>query len=172
MLYCIISGKYMKVGYTSDFRTLFKRVNAYRSYLPEFCVFGIRDGNKDDEKYYQTLYKTKDGCEFGFKNNKAIKSFMKKGFASNLSNYLVEVRNIDAVDNRGRITDLYMCYKDGTDIIKNSEDYNNLEFAALVEDGLSDGKIKYKRFDNSFLFNRDFREVINFCKKHLYVKNK
>lgn len=50
MLYFIKSQNYLKIGYTKDKSTYFKRINDYKTHNPEFKVLDVvKDGTSKDE---------------------------------------------------------------------------------------------------------------------------
>ena len=57
MLYLIESGIYAKIGYTSDNKTLEKRLSSYQTHNPQFRLVDITDGTREDEQRLQALYK-------------------------------------------------------------------------------------------------------------------
>lgn len=57
MLYLIESGIYAKIGYTSDNKTLEKRLSSYQTHNPSFRLLDTAEGSEEDEKRLQALYK-------------------------------------------------------------------------------------------------------------------
>lgn len=58
MLYFIKSGNYLKIGYTKDVFTYYKRMQAYRTDNPDITVLDvIKDGTLKDEKKIHNLLK-------------------------------------------------------------------------------------------------------------------
>lgn len=57
MLYLIESGIYAKIGYSTDYNTLEKRINSYQTHNPSFNLVDTAEGSQEDEKKLQALYK-------------------------------------------------------------------------------------------------------------------
>ena len=55
MLYLLESLNKYKIGFTKDFETLKLRMSSYKTHNPNFTLLGVRDGSKEDEKYYHRL---------------------------------------------------------------------------------------------------------------------
>ena len=57
MLYLIESGIYAKIGYSTNYDTLEKRINSYQTHNPSFNLVDTAEGTEEDEKKLQALYK-------------------------------------------------------------------------------------------------------------------
>jgi hypothetical protein len=64
MLYLLKSNKSYKVGYTRDEESLTFRLRAYKTHNPEFVLIGLREGSKEDEKFYHDLMKVTRSSEW------------------------------------------------------------------------------------------------------------
>ena len=57
MLYLIESGIYAKIGYSTNYDTLEKRISSYQTHNPSFNLVDTAEGTEEDEKKLQALYK-------------------------------------------------------------------------------------------------------------------
>lgn len=57
MLYLIESDIYAKIGYSTNYDTLEKRINSYQTHNPSFNLVDTAEGTEEDEKKLQALYK-------------------------------------------------------------------------------------------------------------------
>lgn len=75
MLYLIESGIYAKIGYTSDNKTLEKRLSSYQTHNPSFRLLDTAEGSEEDEKRLQALYKdykANPNTEWSYTNNSSL----------------------------------------------------------------------------------------------------
>ena len=78
MIYLIVSGDYMKIGYTENPKTLISRMNAYSTHNPYFFLVGIcLEGTKEEEQQWHTKYKHIYN-EFGKVDATLIREFMNR----------------------------------------------------------------------------------------------
>lgn len=89
MLYLIESGIYAKIGYTSDNKTLEKRLSSYQTHNPSFRLLDTAEGSEKDEKRLQALYKD-------YKANPNTEwSYTKKLVTKIWMDYRASIENVD-----------------------------------------------------------------------------
>ena len=76
MLYLVVSGGYMKVGYTANLQTLQSRLRQYKTHNPNITVVGVCRGSKALEKYFHKKCRLLKGSEFAIFDPKVVAEFM------------------------------------------------------------------------------------------------
>ena len=89
MLYLIESGIYAKIGYSTNYDTLEKRINSYQTHNPSFNLVDTAEGTEEDEKKLQALYED-------YKSNpKTEWSYAKKLVTKIWMDYRASRENVD-----------------------------------------------------------------------------
>lgn len=76
MLYLVVSGGYMKVGYTTNLRTFQARLGQYKTHNPNITVVGVCRGSKTLEKYFHKKCRLLKDSEFAVFDPKVVAEFM------------------------------------------------------------------------------------------------
>ena len=76
MLYLVVSGGYMKVGYTTNLQTFQTRLRQYKTHNPNITVVGVCRGSKALEKYFHKKCRLLKGSEFAVFDPQIVAEFM------------------------------------------------------------------------------------------------
>lgn len=76
MLYLIISGGYMKIGFTTNLQTFQSRLRQYKTHNPNISVVGVCRGSKTLEKHFHKKCRLLKGSEFAIFDPKIVAEFM------------------------------------------------------------------------------------------------
>lgn len=76
MLYLVVSGGYMKIGYTTNLQTLQSRLRQYKTHNPNLGVIGVCRGSKALEKQFHKRCRLLKGSEFATFDPKVVADFM------------------------------------------------------------------------------------------------
>lgn len=136
MLYFIESGIYAKIGYSTDYNTLEKRINSYQTHNPSFNLVDTADGTEEDEKKLQALYKDYKA------NPKTEWSYAKKLVTKIWMDYRASRENVDYYTEFGiglSKTEEYGKIENKTNLLRALENH-------LVTDGKIDLYTEFEQF--------------------------
>lgn len=136
MLYLIESGIYAKIGYSTNYDTLEKRINSYQTHNPSFNLVDTAEGTEEDEKKLQALYKDYKA------NPKTEWSYAKKLVTKIWMDYRASRENVDYYTEFGiglSKTEEYGKIENKTNLLRALENH-------LVTDGKIDLYTEFEQF--------------------------
>lgn len=136
MLYLIESGIYAKIGYSTNYDTLEKRINSYQTHNPSFNLVDTAEGTEEDEKKLQALYED-------YKSNpKTEWSYAKKLVTKIWMDYRASRENVDYYTEFGiglSKTEEYGKIENRTNLLRALQNH-------LVTDGKIDLYTEFEQF--------------------------
>lgn len=136
MLYLIESGIYAKIGYSTNYDTLEKRINSYQTHNPSFNLVDTAEGTEEDEKRLQALYKDYKA------NPKTEWSYAKKLVTKIWMDYRASRENVDYYTEFGiglSKTEEYGKIENKTNLLRALQNH-------LVTDGKIDLYTEFEQF--------------------------
>lgn len=136
MLYLIESGIYAKIGYSTNYDTLEKRINSYQTHNPSFNLVDTAEGSQEDEKRLQALYKDYKA------NPKTEWSYAKKLVTKIWMDYRASRENVDYYTEFGiglSKTEEYGKIENKTNLLRALQNH-------LVTDGKIDLYTEFEQF--------------------------
>lgn len=137
MLYLVISGAYMKVGFSANQKTLNKRLETYKLYNPSINIVGYCDGSLEDEREYHKMYTEIDdnyykqciGKEWGTFNEDVYVKFISEKTFTKIGGLDLKQQIIDVNNCKLETLDYYKAY---TDIFRSMLRCGNMSFCLDV----------------------------------------
>lgn len=105
MLYLLESLNKYKIGFTKDFETLKLRMSSYKTHNPNFTLLGVRDGSKEDEKYYHRLLNCQPESEWTKIESSSFINNIKNEFI--LEAYIASLFKGKIEEYNGNINEIY-----------------------------------------------------------------
>lgn len=121
MLYLVISGAYMKVGFSENESTLKRRLKTYKEFNPSIKIIGFCDGDFKKEKEYHRMYSDNRyedysiqyiATEWGIFSEKVYNKFIDEKTFKPYESFNLKDKLIEIEDYKIKTLDFYKAYMD------------------------------------------------------------